>query len=234
MVDKKVTIQGTKRELMQVIPQLTAMYQLLEGLETDSNNTNENFDPGRKYHPLVRLYFKQDSDFVAGTNQLKGRGRNRKVGEVTFRLMDETTETITEANLKTLGQRIKQVFGEGEGYVWNKGKELYTYADWSRGYQMQMLCRSEAQARDLAIKVLSLQGHTPIWKYMTKGKNVAGEERFPIERQTKVILGEQVELPLQRPNVDVRFKLADVRVNPLYKWVTIYDKTGKRTSALVR
>lgn len=211
-----------------------AMKQLLEGIEEQGNCIDDNFDPGRRYHPLVRLYFKQESNFVAGSNQPKGQGKYRKVGELRFRLMGETTETISKAELTNLGQRIKSVFGGDSLYIWNKGKELYCYADWSRGYQLQILARSESQARDLVTKILSLQGHTPIWKYMTKSENLAESERYPNVAETKIILGEQVTLPLTRPNVDVKFRFADVRVSPLLQPVVIYDATGKRKGALVR
>ena len=233
--ESKITLQGTKTELMQLVPQLAAFYQLLENYDFDIDTSiNENFDPGRKYHPLVRLVFLEDSDFKAGTNQPKGRGRDRTLGRLRFRLMSETTETISKANLTNLGERIKQVFGANNGYIWNKGKEMYCYADWSRGYHLKILARSEVQARDLVTNILNLQNHTPVWKYMTKGKNVEEEERYPNIRETKVILGEQVTLPLRRPNAEVRFRYADIRITPLMRPIVIYDRTGKKAGALVR
>lgn len=233
-MEEKIVLQGTKKELMQIIPQMTAMYQLLDTLDLESGYTKENIFPERKYYPLIRLHFIQDSDFKPGTNQPKGRGRNRTKGKLSFRLMDETTETITEANLTALGQRIKQVFGENNGYVWRKGKEMYCYADWSKGYQLQILARSEVQAKDLVTKILSLQNHTPIWKYMTKSENLAEAEAYPNIPETKVILGEQTTLPLNRANVEVRFIYTDARISPLTRPILIYDRRGKRAKALIK
>jgi hypothetical protein len=233
--ESKITLQGTKTELMQLVPQLAAFYQLLENLDFDNAfPINENFDPGRKYHPLVHLHFREDSDFKPGTNQPKGRGQNRTKGDLTFRLMSETTQSISKGELTTLGQRIKQVFGSNNGYIWNKGKEMYCYADWSRGYQLQILARSEAQARDLVTKILSLQNHNPQWKYLTKSQSIAESERYPTSAQTMTILGEQVTLPLLRPNAEARFRYAQVRVSPLIDPIVIYDRTGKKAGALVR
>lgn len=229
-----IYLKGSPKELKPIIMHIMAMRQLLEDIESGNTYRNENYDPGRRYHPLVRLYFRQESDFVPGTNQPKGRGKNRKEGELRFRLMGETTETISKAELTNLGQRIKTAFNDGALYTWSKGKELYCYADWSRGYQLQILSRSEAQARDLVTKILGLQSHTPIWKYMTKTENLAESERYPATAETKTILGEQTLLPLRRPNVEVKFKYADVQINPLLDPIVIYDATGKKSGALVR
>lgn len=230
-----IYLRGTPKELRPVLIQLMANYQLLQNLEIDSSSSiNENFDPNRKYHPLIRLFFKQDSTFVAGTNQPKGQGRNRKEGELSFRLMDETTETLSKNNLISLGQKIKAAFGENEGYLWHKGKELYCYADWSRGYQLQMLARTESQARELVTKILALQNHTPTWRYLTKSESVVESEKYPATTEVKTILGEQVTLPLRRPNVEVRFRHAEAQVSPLAKPVIVYDRTGKKAGALVK
>lgn len=235
MTDSQIIqLQGTRKELMQLIPQMAAMRQLIGDLDVSGSAINENFDPGRRYHPLVKLCFLEDSSFRPGTNQPKGQGQNRVYGRLSFRLMEETTETLSEGNLKALGEKIKQAFGGDGGYVWQKGKELYCYADWSRGYQMTMLTKTQLQAEQLVIKILGLQGHTPIWKYLSKSQNTREAERYPLVPQTKVILGEPVRLPLQRPNVEVRFRYAEVRVSPLMRAITVYDRTGKRVAALVR
>lgn len=234
-MSKKIILKGYSEDLKPIITHLLAMNQMLENLDLDSNPfINENFDPGRRYHPLVRLVFREDTDFVAGKNQPKGRGQNRTKGEIRFRLMDETTETISKSNLTTLGEKVKEIFGANNGYIWNKGKEVYCYADWSRGYQLQILARSETHAKDVVTKILSLQNHSPQWKYLNKVKNSAESERYPNTPDKKTILGEQVTLPLRRPNANVRFKFADVRISPLTYPVVIYDMTRKKVGALVR
>ncbi|MBE9193251.1 hypothetical protein IQ230_23475 [Gloeocapsopsis crepidinum LEGE 06123] len=234
-MNNKIVLAGNKNLLKPAITQILAMHQLLEQIEVDATSSiNEDFDPGRRYHPLIILHFREDSDFRPGTNQPKGRGQNRTKGEVSFRLMSETTETISEAELTNLGTRIKQIFGANGGYLWSKGKEMYCYADWSRGYQMQILARSEAQVRDLVTKILSLQNHTPQWKYLTKNKNASEAERYPVVPQTKLVMGKQVELPERRPNRQVRFRYAEARINPLLKTVILFDRTGKKTNALVK
>lgn len=230
---QKIILKGDKKSLKVAITQIMGIYQLLENLEVESDSVNENFDFGRRYHPLISLHFIEKSTFRPGTNQPKGQGQNRTKGRLTFRLMDETTETISEANLKALGIKIKEVFGGQTPYIWSKGKELYCYADWARGYQMQILARSQAQAEQLVTKILSLQNHAPIWKYLSKSENTRQAERYPATKQIKTIMGKQETLPLQRPNVEVNFIYAKARITPLLKPILIYDATGKKAEALV-
>lgn len=230
-----IYLRGTPKELRPVVISLMATYQLMQNLDVGSGeNINDNFDLDRKYHPTIKLYFVEDTTFIPGSDQPKGQGQNRKRGQLSFRLMRETTETLTKGNLIVLGQKIKDSFGNDKGYVWSKGKQMYCYADWARGYQMQMLCRGEGQARDLVSKILSLQNDSPIWKYLTKNSNVEQGIRYPETEEKRVILGEQTTIPIRRPNVDVRFTYAKARVNPLVRPIVIYDRTGKQAGALVR
>jgi hypothetical protein len=148
--------------------------------------------------------------------------------------MNETSETITKGELNRIGEQIKTIFGANGGYIWQKGKELYTYADWDKGYQMQILARSVSQAQDLVSKILSLQGHTPQWRFLTKTENFEELNRYPETPTTKVILGETVTMPKLRPYAEVRFQYADVRVHKLTEPLVLYDRTNKKVGALVR
>lgn len=231
----RVILSGKSKILQPMITQIIAMQHMLEDLNVEASGGYESqIDPGRRFRPFVRLYFREDSDFRKGTNQPGYHGRNRTTGRIGFRIMNETTETISKAELTRIGQRIKELFGVNSGYVWNKGKELYCYAEWDKGYQLQILARNVSHAQEIVTKILSIQGHTPQWKFFTKTENQAESERYPTIPGTKTILGETITLPEVRPRVDVRFSYADVKVSPLIKPVLLYDRKNKRTGALVK
>ncbi len=212
-----------------------ATHQLLENLDIEATGGGRDSEmlPGRRYHPHIKLYFKQDSDFNPRVEQPKGRGQNRKRGTLTFRIMNETTETISKGELTNIANRIKSIFGDNGGYVWVKGKELYCYADWDKGYQLQILAKTKNQAADLVTKVLSLQNHSPVWKYFTRTENSVELEAYPETPQTQMILGEQVTLAKVRPLVDVRFIYAEATIHKLVPPVILYDRRGKKPKALV-
>jgi len=230
-----IYLRGTPKELRPVITALMAQYQLLQNLDVDSSSGYDSqIDSSRRFRPFVRLFFREDSDFRKGTNQPGYHGKNRTKGRIGFRLMNETTETISKTELTRIGQRIKDLFGSNDGYIWNKGKELYCYAEWDKGYQLQILARNVAHAKEIVTKTLSIQGHTPQWKFLSKTENQAEAERYPITPGTKIILGETITLPEVRPKADVRFKYADVIVSPLLSPTVLYDRTNKKAGALVK
>ena len=43
-------------------------------------------------------------------------------GQLSVRLMDKTSKTLNQTNLKTLANKINTEFGQGDGFVWQKGK----------------------------------------------------------------------------------------------------------------
>lgn len=229
-----IIIKGNSKLLKPVITQIMALHQMIEGIEVGGSSNDETMYPGRRFNPQIRLFFLQDTDYSqTGANTAAYQGRRRLSGRLTFRLMNETSETISKGELTRIGTGIKNIFGANGGYIWDKGKELYTYADWSKGYQMQMLVRSSTQARDLTTKILSLQNHSPQWVYLTKSSNEAELERYPETPQTKIILGEVVTLKKVRPRVEVRFHYADVDIHRLMEPVILYDRTSKKVGALV-
>lgn len=229
-----IILKGNSKLLKPVITQIMALHQMIENIETGGGDSRSEIHPGRRFHPHIRLHFLEDTDFSqTGTNPSTYQGLRRTEGRLSFRLMDETSETISKGELTRIGTAIKNVFGANGGYVWNKGKELYTYADWAKGYQMQMLTRGTTQARDLTTKILSLQSHSPQWMFLTKSTNESELERYPDLPQTKVILGEVKTLNRVRPRTEVRFTYADAKIHLLTPPIILYDRKSRKVGALV-
>lgn len=103
----------------------------------------------RANRPKIILYFQEDfndtdPDYAPVS------------GQVGFRLMDETAESLTEAKLKQLATKIKSVFGRNNGYIWRKGKLMVSYTHWEEGYQLQILCKTKDDGKELVKDILSL------------------------------------------------------------------------------
>ncbi len=232
-MNDRIILKGNSKLLKPVITQIMAIHQLLDNLDIEGGSDEKETYPGRRYHPLVRLHFLQDTNYRQNVDNSAYRGRRRLTGRLSFRLMGETSETISKGELTRIGTTIKNLFGANGGYVWDKGKELYCYADWDKGYQLQMLVPNATQARDLATKILSIQNHSPEWIFLTRNENQAELERYPETPKTKLILGETVTLARARPRVEVRFRYADARVHKLMEPVVLYDRTSSKVGALV-
>jgi hypothetical protein len=180
----------------------------------------------RKGIPQVILYFlEDDNDIEPGYRAVDGR--------ISYRLMDEKITTLSKSKLTTLGHRIKTEFGNGGGYLWKKGRKMFSYTDWENGYQLQLLCRSEADGRTLTGKILDLGNNTPDWALAKLSENLEEAEAYPIIPPKELIFGEQQRMPRARPTATVRFQYAAVECPGLPNRTIIFDRSGKHRTALV-
>lgn len=231
-----IYLRGTPKELRPVITQLMAMYQLLETKDVGTiyAYTNDLESVKRIGKPKVTLFFLEDTNFndKARPDNIPS-GRRRTEGVIRFRLMDESTQTFSKSNGATLGTRIKEVFGANNGFVWSKGKTLYNYNDWERGYQFQLLCRTKTEAKRIITAVMSLQNHTPDWKRLYENENDQEASTYPELPGNQIVMGETIPIPRSRPNVQVRFQYAYTKLDGVLEPINLYDRTHKRVGSLV-
>lgn len=181
----------------------------------------------RKFRPQVHLYFSQDSLDVT-------KGDNAVTGTISWRIMDETSETITRNKIEQTANRIKTEFGAGDGFVWRKGKELISYTDWDKGLQLQVLGVNVSEAERVIRKVLDVINTTFRPERMNLVKNQAESSRYPSTPERKNILGESVKMPHERPRADVRFRYATLSLHGKSKPIHLYDRTMQLTDCVVR
>lgn len=183
-------------------------------------------DPIRKYKPQIYLYFKEDSgDVEDGYNPVDAR--------ISFRLMNEDSESITKTELTALANKIKSEFGVSNGYTFKKGKEYYNYTDKEKGYQLQILAFSELEAKQLINKILDIQNHTFSAKKFTKSSNDDPTSAYPTIPPTQNILGDVTREPRRRPVATVRFQYAIANLWGKPDLIPLYDRTFKYINALV-
>ena len=159
----------------------------------------------RKFRPQIQLFFSEDRiDVEPGYQPI--------TGEISFRLMDKSSENLTETELTRLATKIKTEFGSAKGFIWRKGRKLAAYTEPERGYGLKLFVRNETDARELISKILDIQGHTPNWENFNFSENQAEGTAFPIVPPRKQILGEQRRLPRRRPTAEVRYRYAIAHV----------------------
>ena len=230
-----IYLKGSPKELKPIIMHIMAMHQLLESKDVGTiyAYTDDKESVRRVGKPKVTLYFLEDSNFnkKALPNKIF-EGRRRQEGVIRFRLMNETTHSFSKANGTALGNKIKEVFGSNNGFVWNKGKTMYSYTDWERGYQFQLLCKTETEAKRIINAVHSLQNHTPNWKYFNTIENNEKLIKYPENPGTQIVMGETIAIPKSRPIVDVRFQHAYIKLDGVINPITLYDRKNKRPGTL--
>ncbi|MEO0348842.1 MAG: hypothetical protein AAF282_02190 [Cyanobacteria bacterium P01_A01_bin.15] len=203
-----------------------AVNVLAGGLSNGVGETRRRHSVLRRDHPQIVLYFLEDlSDVEPGYEPVQGR--------ISFRLMDHTASTMTPAIAQTYAQRIKSNFATGGGFIWKKGREMGSYADWPKGYQFQLLVKTEAEARRIIEASLNVQNDTPNWEFFNYSTNAEPATAFPTIPETNRVYGETKRGPRRRPVADVRFQYAHMIVPGRSSPVALVDRTGLLSGALV-
>jgi hypothetical protein len=115
------------------------------------NGSKNDIAPPVDGHPKICFYFSQDAASVPpSTTKLDA--------EYSFRLMHETSATITKAKLISLATLIKEFFVEaGIGIQFTKGKNIYRYSDPANGYRLMVYANQETDALPIIEKMLECQ-----------------------------------------------------------------------------
>lgn len=179
------------------------------------------------YKPKITLFFKEDDDDIAPDYQPVRM-------EVSWRLVNETTSSITKTELTTIANKIKILFGSGNGYVFKKGRKIVSYRQKSKGYEFLIHARTLADGKGLIKDVLSMNGDS-IESGLLKISEVDNEtEAFPYNPGTQTILGKKHPKVRKRPLVNVRFRYAYASIYGVKRPLYLYSHTHAISDALVR
>jgi hypothetical protein len=185
------------------------------------------FQETTKYYPQIHLYFEEKTtDADPGYKPLRS--------QVSLRLMNETTETLTQSEAKSIATKIKSLFGTSTPFFWKRGKNLFSYVDQSKGYYFQLLCFDEANAKKVIEQVLDIRGHSPNWKLLNQKTNAEPVGSYPTIPVTKTILGKQYKQPRRRPVGIVRFTHAVLHLHGRPNPVVLVDSDKRYAESLVR
>lgn len=210
---------------MERIPLLMDAYALYSQLNERNLYTIPvtTFQDKFTFHPQICLVFYEMADEAIAPNR-------RVHGEISYRIMGETEETLTENNARVRAERIKNLFVDPTLFEWQKGKEIVTYRDQRNGYDFRLRVKSETEARRIITQVMGIEGKTPEWERLTVHESKAA---FPPNPGSKRIYGEMRQLPVRRPVRDIKFRYAELHLWGVPKPVTLIDTTGRRGNSLV-
>lgn len=177
-----------------------------------------------EYKPHVILHFRQDLAAVPdGFTPLRVR--------ISFRLMNESATTLTQANLQTLATQIKNEFALSGGYTFDKGRVHCSYVDKENGYNFWTLVLNEAEGEQLVKKILSIRNHAfdeDKFRANTPNKN-------PLNNPGNIlILGETAKKARWRPTGRVRFMYADLMIRNKMEPICLVDRSWARSRAIER
>lgn len=176
-----------------------------------------------KYKPQVKLYFKEPYD-----DELHKDGTPQSSGEITFRLIDETSQTITRTKAELLARQIKTEFATPV-FTWEKGWFKATYLDQEKGYDLRLFVKSQLEGERVIKKVLSIQNHT----YEEDNFQFIEHKRtYPVNPGTHRVYGKTVKKFRSRPRVDVKFRYAQLLIWGQMNPVNLVSVGGRLRSAI--
>lgn len=187
----------------------------------------DEIDASITYKPKITLFFQEDADDIeAGYKPVRM--------ETSWRLINETNQTITRTELTAIANKIKTNFGTGNGYVFRKGRKLVYYQKPSMGYQFYILARDLATGKSLIREILSMNGHTLNSKDLKVSEVDDELEAFPYNPGTQTILGKRKPKPRRRPMTNVRFRYAYATIAEWGAPVYLYSRSYYTPNALVK
>lgn len=179
-----------------------------------------NFQEIHKFSPQVRLHFSEDAaDVEQGFAPVRS--------EITFRLKNETSETVTETKARVIANSIKSRLATPP-FVWQRGWFKATYLDKEKGYDFRLLVSTQAEGIRVVRAILGIQQDTfnpQLYQFSAREDPAAA---FPTLPETKIIYGKTRRLPRKRPRATIVFRRAELLV-----WgiggVCLIDLTGRRS-----
>lgn len=185
-------------------------------------NPADSFQEEVTFRPIIQLFFRQDDEAVPdGYQPLRA--------QIGFRLMNETSQTITKTNLTAIANKIKTEFATGSGFIWSKGKIKRVCKDSENGLNLTILCINETEGTGIIKKIYDILGK-PYDE--NKCSTVTPERNSVNVPGNRTILGTTVKEKRWRPTGNVRFTYAVALVHGLSKSVVLVDRTGRYLDVL--
>jgi len=178
-----------------------------------------------KFRPQVKLYFLEKYD-----EETHGKEKIPQLeGEITFRLMNETSETISRSNATALAREIKSAFATPP-FTWEKGWYKSTYFDAAKGYDLRLLVKSKAEAERVIKNVLEIQSHSFNRDYF---QFVEHDRSYPTNPGTQRVYGRTVKKPIKRRRADVKFKHAQLLIQGQPNAINLVATSGSRLRSVI-
>jgi hypothetical protein len=185
------------------------------------------FQAMRKFRPQIYLYFTQDKEEMV-TSQLEPVR-----AQISFRLMDQTSTTLSKTELETYAKRIKKEFKAESDRKWFRGRNMCTYHDIENGYDLRIQTDTKDHAKDLIHRLLAIQEIPYDGKFLNYKTNEEPSQAFPANPPEKTILGKPRKQPITRRVCTVRFRYAVAYIHGLMSPIPLYDLSGRYIAPLV-
>ncbi|MEH2377610.1 MAG: hypothetical protein V7K27_01715 [Nostoc sp.] len=179
----------------------------------------------RTFKPQVKLCFLEPYDFEIhgseSTPQLEG--------EITFRLMHESSETISRSDAETIARKIKSVFATPP-FIWHKGHFKCTYFDIERGYELKLLVPSKTEGERIIRAVLEIQEHPFERDFL---QFIDNDRTYSTSPGTHRVYGRTVKKFIKRRTTQIKFRFAQLLIWGKQNPVNLVATSGSRLRSVI-
>lgn len=179
----------------------------------------------RTFKPQVKLYFLEPYNFEIHNSE----SIPQLEGEITFRLMHESSETISRTDAERLARQIKSVFATPP-FVWHKGHFKCTYFDTARGYELKLLVPSKTEGERIIKAVLEIQEHPFDRDFL---QFIDNDRIYSTNPGTHRVYGRTVKKFVKRRAAPVKFSFAQLLVWGKQNLVNLVATSGSRLRSVI-
>ena len=153
-------------------------------------------------------------------------------GTIGMRLMEFKSPTrkneilYTREQFVPLAEKVRKQLATPP-VIWQKGKKLYSYSDWERGLQFQVLSTDVASAQIVINACLDVRGYTFDSEYFNLVENKSEASRYPDSSDSINLLGKKTYFPKERPIVAVTFQWAKLYFPTIDESFLLYSRSKK-------
>lgn len=171
------------------------------------------------FRPQIKLLFQEDWSIALAESKLP-----RATAQMSFRLMNETAQTMTPEKAHTWAVRVKEFLGVSNGFVYEKGTVKVTYRDLHHGVDFKLLVVTEEEGIRVIEKILELAEQVYQQELVVVSKT---KKNFPVVPGKQLVYGKERNKARKRPITHVRFYRAELDMSGLASPVILYDRIGK-------
>lgn len=228
-----IILVGKPQELKPAMTILLGMAQLFQKVidTVEEIHGGKQFDdPPVTGHPKVTLYFAENK-YKAQEKIAKDSEYTPAAAEISFRLMNKTAQTITQADLVALGKAVRSKFVKPL-FILHKGQKIVSYYDKSKGCKMRLYVKDEAEGARLIEQALDIIKQSPDWTKSNLSSPVKQQNKAQaLDIERPIILGKKRKI-VRRPTVDVEFQHARIMIPGLRKAIYLIDMRARHKAVV--
>ncbi|ELS04812.1 hypothetical protein Xen7305DRAFT_00045480 [Xenococcus sp. PCC 7305] len=182
------------------------------------------FQENVSFRPQVTLFFTQDASAAVPD-------RRRIEGQISFRLVNETSATMTKAKAQNIAEAIRDAMVGTAPFVWKKGKYKLIYKDPEFGLNLNIMALNETEGLAVVQKMITIVGASYNSDLLRVSEPKKESETNP--SGTVLVFEKQRKQRRWRPTGNVRFRYALLTIHGMQNRITLVDTTSAYLDALI-